>query len=89
MWTLNSLVNLQTTLRLSTLPSLKKIDKDFKICIQFQFALIDGRYLLINIYKSRVLQDGTTNKRFDYEMSGVKLKNIQCFMDQGVKLHQI
>ncbi len=38
------------------------------------------------IDKCQVLQVGTRNKKFDYEMRGVKLKNVQCVRDLGVKI---
>ncbi len=34
----------------------------------------------------QVLQVGTSNKRFDYEMRGVKLISVQCPKDLGVKI---
>ncbi len=40
----------------------------------------------INVNKCQVLKDGTRNKKFDYEMRGVKLKSVQCVKDLGVKI---
>ncbi len=34
----------------------------------------------------QVLQVGTRNKKFDYEMCGIKLKSVQCTKDLGVKI---
>ncbi len=39
-----------------------------------------------NVDKCQVLQVGTKNKKFDYEMRGVKLKSIQCVKDLAVKI---
>ncbi len=39
-----------------------------------------------NVDKCQVLQVGTRNKKFDYEMNGVKLKSVQCVKDLGVKI---
>ncbi len=39
-----------------------------------------------NVDKCQVLQVGTRNKKFDYEMCGVKLKSVQCAKDLGVKI---
>ncbi len=36
--------------------------------------------------KCQVLQFGTRNEKFDYEMRGVKLKSVQCAKDLGVKI---
>ncbi len=40
----------------------------------------------VNVDKCQVLQVGTRNKKFDYEMRGVKLKSVQCVKDLGVKI---
>ena len=39
-----------------------------------------------NVDKCQVLQVGTRNKKFDYEMRGIKLKSVQCVKDLGVKI---
>ncbi len=39
-----------------------------------------------NVDKCQVLQVETRNKKFDYEMRGVKLKRVQCAKDLGVKI---
>ncbi len=39
-----------------------------------------------NVDKCQVLQVGTRNKKFDYEMRGVKLKSVQYIKDLGVKI---
>ncbi len=39
-----------------------------------------------NVDKCHVLQVGTRNKKFGYEMRGVKLKSVQCAKDLGVKI---
>ncbi len=39
-----------------------------------------------NVDKCQVLQVETRNKKFDYEMRGVKLKSVQCTKDLGVKI---
>ncbi len=39
-----------------------------------------------NVDRRQVLQVGTKNKKFDYEMSGVKLKSVQYVKDLGVKI---
>ncbi len=39
-----------------------------------------------NVDKCQVLQDGTRNKKFDYEMRGVKLKSVECVKDLSVKI---
>ncbi len=39
-----------------------------------------------NVDKCQVLQVGTRNKKFDYEMRGVKLKSVQCAKDLEVKI---
>ncbi len=40
----------------------------------------------LNIDKYQVLQVGTRNKKFDYEMHDVKLKSVQCVKDPGIKI---
>ena len=37
-----------------------------------------------NVNKCQILQVGTKNLKFDYEMNGVKLKSAQCVKDLGV-----
>ncbi len=40
-----------------------------------------------NVDKYQVLQVGTRNKKFDYEMRGIILKRVQCIKDLlGVKI---
>ncbi len=39
-----------------------------------------------NVHKCQVIQVGTRNKKFDYEMRGVKLKSVQCAKDLGVTI---
>ncbi len=39
-----------------------------------------------NVDKCQVLQVERRNKKFDYEMRGVKLKSVQCAKDLGVKI---
>ncbi len=39
-----------------------------------------------NVDKCQVLQVGARNKKFDYEIRGVKLKSVQCVKDLGVKI---
>ena len=39
-----------------------------------------------NVNKCHILQVGTRNRKFDYEMNGVKLKSIQCVKDLGVTI---
>ncbi len=39
-----------------------------------------------NVNKCQVLQVGTRNKKFDYEMRSVKIKSVQCTKDLGVKI---
>ncbi len=39
-----------------------------------------------NVEKCQVLQVGTRNRKFDYEMRGVKLKSVQCTKDLEVKI---
>ncbi len=39
-----------------------------------------------SVDKCHVLQVGTRNKKFDYEMRGIKLKIVQCAKDLGVKI---
>ncbi len=40
----------------------------------------------LNVDKCQVLHVGIRNKKFDYEMRGVKLKSVQCTKDLGVKI---
>ncbi len=40
----------------------------------------------VTVDKCQVLQFGTRNKKFDYEMRGVQLKSLQCVKDVGVKI---
>ncbi len=42
--------------------------------------------MLFNIKKCHILQVGTRNLKYDYEMSGEKLKSIQCVKDLGVAI---
>ncbi len=39
-----------------------------------------------NVDKCQVLQVGTRNKKFNYEMRGVNLKSVQCVKDLLVKI---
>ncbi len=39
-----------------------------------------------NVDKCQVLQVGTRNKKFDYEMCSVKRKSVQCVKNLGVKI---
>ncbi len=39
-----------------------------------------------NVDKWQVLQVGTRNKKFDYDLRGIKLKSVQCTKDLGVKI---
>ncbi len=39
-----------------------------------------------NVDKCQVLQVGKINEKFDHDMSGVKLKSVQCVKDLGVKI---
>ncbi len=39
--------------------------------------------------KCQVLQVGTRNKKFDYEMCGVKIKSVHSFKDLGVTLKSV
>ncbi len=39
-----------------------------------------------NVDKCQILQAGTRNKKFDYEMRGVKLKSVQCGTALGAKI---
>ncbi len=39
-----------------------------------------------NVDKCQLLQAGTINKKFDYEMRGVKLQSVQCTKDLGVNI---
>ncbi len=38
----------------------------------------------INVNKCHILQVGTRNQKFNYEMSGTKLESVQCVKDLGV-----
>ncbi len=38
------------------------------------------------VNKCQVPQVGTRNKKFDYEMHGIKLKSVQCAKVLGVKI---
>ncbi len=49
-------------------------------------AWSDRWEMLFNVDKCQVLQVGTKNKKFDFEMRGIKLKNVQCAKDRGVKI---
>ncbi len=37
-----------------------------------------------NVNKCHILHVGTRNRKFDYEMNGVKLDSVQCVKDLGV-----
>ncbi len=39
-----------------------------------------------NVNKCHILLVGTRNQKFDYEMNGVKLDNVQCVKDLGVSI---
>ncbi len=39
-----------------------------------------------NANKCRILQVGTRNQKFAYEMNGTKLESVQCVKDLGVKI---
>ncbi len=41
-------------------------------------AWSDGWDVPFNVNKCRVLQVGTRNKKFNYEMRGIKLRSVQC-----------
>ncbi len=49
-------------------------------------AWLDRWEMLFNVDKCQVLQVGTRNKKFDYEMRAVKLKSVQCTKDLGIKI---
>ncbi len=38
----------------------------------------------LNVNKCHILQVGTRNQKFEYEMNGTKLESIQCVKDLGV-----
>ncbi len=42
--------------------------------------------MYFNIKKCHILQVGTRNLKYDYEISGVKLESIQCVKDLGVTI---
>ncbi len=42
--------------------------------------------MTLNEDKFQIIHFGTRNKRFDYKMCGVKLKNVECVKDLGVKI---
>ncbi len=39
-----------------------------------------------NVKKCHILQVGTKNLKYDYEMSGEKLENVHCAKDLGVTI---
>ena len=39
-----------------------------------------------NVNKCHILQIGTRNQKFEYEMNGVKLESVQCVKDLGVMI---
>ncbi len=39
-----------------------------------------------NINKCHILQEGTRNKKYEYEMGGVKLESVHCVKDLGVTI---
>ncbi len=39
-----------------------------------------------NVNKCQILQVGTGNQKFEYEMNGIKLESVQCVKDLGVKI---
>ncbi len=39
-----------------------------------------------NVSKCHVLQVGTRNKKFDFEMNGTKIERVQCVKDLGVTI---
>ncbi len=39
-----------------------------------------------NVNKCHILHVGTTNKKNDYDMNGVKLDSVQCVKDLGVSI---
>ncbi len=40
----------------------------------------------LNVNKCHVLQVGTRNQKFDYEMNGAKIESVQCVKDLGVTI---
>ncbi len=40
----------------------------------------------VNVKKCHILQVGTRNVKFDYEMSGEKLESVRCVKDLGVTI---
>ncbi len=39
-----------------------------------------------NVNKYHILQVGTRNQKYEYEISGVKLESVQCVKDLGVTI---
>lgn len=46
----------------------------------------DGWEMTFNFDKLQIIHFGTRNKRFDYKMRGVKLKNFEYVKDLGIKI---
>ncbi len=42
--------------------------------------------MLFNVNKRHVLQVGTRNQKFDYDMNGNKIESVQCIKDLGVTI---
>ncbi len=49
-------------------------------------AWFDRREMPFSLYKCHILQVGTRNKKYKYEMSGVKVESVQCIKDLGVAI---
>ncbi len=49
-------------------------------------AWSDRWKMLFNVNKCHILQVGTRNKKYEYEISGVKFECVQCVKDLGVTI---
>ncbi len=63
-----------------------KNKQNFKEDLYKISAWSDRWEMPFNVNKYQVLEVGTRNKKFDYEMRGVKLKSVQCGKDLGVEI---
>ncbi len=45
-----------------------------------------ARSLWVNVNKCHILHVGIRNKKFNYEMNGVKLDSVQCVKDLGASI---
>ncbi len=88
MWMLESiisLINLQTTQRLVT-ALIDEKRQSLQEDLHKISAWSDRWEMPFNVDKCQVFQVWKRNKKFDYEMRGVKPQSVQCAKDLGIKI---